>query len=126
MTIIITLVALVIIAILYYMMTKENNRLRKELAIQEKSTEEFALLYQSLRERLEKDAQNEVLFHFEYCTSDSDINKYTDKEHMEKVIKSKIAKTLMNDIFKKFGDPDKLPLGDGNEKYSYSIKVKRI
>ena len=60
-----------------------------------------------------------------YCTSESDIMKYSSEEKMRSAIRTKLAMVIGNDIVKKF-EPSVLPLGDGKQKYSLVLKVKKI
>ena len=60
-----------------------------------------------------------------YCTSGSDIRKYSSEEKMRSAIRTKLAMIIGNDIAKKF-EPSVLPLGNGKQKYSLVLKVKKI
>ena len=60
-----------------------------------------------------------------YCTSGSDIRKYSSEEKMRSAIRTKLAMIIGNDIAKKF-EPSVLKVDKGKEKYSLVLKVKKI
>ena len=60
-----------------------------------------------------------------YCTSDSDTTKYNSQKAMENAVRSKLAMRIGNAIAKRFS-PIVLPLGEKQEKYSLTVKVKKV
>ena len=60
-----------------------------------------------------------------YCTSESDIMKYSSEEKMRSAIRTKLAMIIGNDIVKKF-EPSVLKVDKGKEKYSLVIKAKKL
>ena len=80
--------------------------------------------YRELAKQLEQacnDIPNEDgYFHGEYCVSESDTEKYSSDEQMEKAIRKHLANVLARDIMKE------IPVCKDGNKYSYSVKVKQV
>lgn len=104
---------------------KTIKRLTEESEAYKKVAEDLELRYDDLRERYARDEADAVLIQADYYTSESDSFKYSSDEKMYRAIKSKLSMLIGNDIAKKF-EPSVLPLGEGKQKYSLVLKVKKI
>ena len=123
--IIIVAIAVVVLFPLLLVKDKELKEARKELHSYKAVAEQAEALYDDLREKVARDSADERIIHAEYCTSDSDLIKYKTEKAMENAINSRLALLIGNDI-QKFIAPSVLPLENGNKKYSYVFKVRRI
>jgi len=112
-----------ILMLLYasYKQEKELQSLREEAEAYKVTARELQRLYDESK----LPDFSEVLVHAEYCTSDSDLMKYSSQKAMESAIKSRLAMLIGNEMVKKF-NPSILPLGEGKEKYSLVLKVRKI
>ena len=128
-TLIIIAIVIAFIAIPAMAVEEKSNktikRLTEESEAYKKVAEDLEFRYDDLRERYARYEADAVLIQVDYCTSESDLLKYSSDEKMYRAIKSKLSMLIGNDIVKKF-EPSVLPLGDGKEKYSLVLKVKKI
>lgn len=99
--------------------------LKEELAEEVKSVTYYHHVIEGFREKMKDEEEKYEILSATYCTSDSDLMKYNSDKCMKNVIRNKLAMTLSKDIIKRF-DLRVLPLGEGKEKYSLTIKVKKI
>lgn len=116
--------AVVLILLLLYASYKQE----RELAALKEEAEAYKVTAKELQRLYDESKQpdfSEVLVHAEYCTSDSDLMKYSTQKAMESAIKSRLAMLIGNEMVKKF-NPSVLPLGEGKEKYSLILKVREI
>ena len=116
--------AVVLILMLLYASYKQE----KELQSLRDEAEAYKVTARELQRLYDESKQpdfSEVLVHAEYCTSDSDLMKYSTQKAMESAIKSRLAMLIANEMVKKF-NPSVLPLGEGKEKYSLVLKVRKI
>lgn len=104
---------------------KTIKKLMEESEAYKKVAEDLELRYDDLRERYARDEADAVLIQADYYTSESDLLKYSSDEKMYRAIKSKLSMLIGNYIAKKF-EPSVLPLENGNRKYSYVFKVRRV
>lgn len=104
---------------------KTIKRLTEESEAYKKVAEDLERRYDDLRERYARDEADAVLIQADYYTSESDSFKYSSDKKMYRAIKSKLSMLIGNDIVKKF-EPSVLPLGEGKQKYSLVLKVKKI
>ena len=111
----------VIMAYLYLKAKQRTKELYEEAEAYKVTAKELQRLYDESKQP----DFSEVLVHAEYCTSDSDIMKYSTQKAMESAIKSRLAMLIGNEMVKKF-NPSVLPLGEGKEKYSLILKVREI
>ena len=123
--IIIVAIAVVVIFPLLLIKDKELKEARNELHSYKAVAEQAEALYDDLREKVARDSADERIIHAEYCTSDSDLIKYKTEKAMENAINSRLALLIGNDI-QKWIAPSVLPLENGNKKYSYVFKVRRV
>lgn len=128
-TLIIIAIVIAFIAIPAMAVEEKSNKTIKRLTEESEAykmvAEDLELRYDDLRERYARDEADAVLIQADYCTSESDLLKYSSDEKMYRAIKSKLSMLIGNDIAKKF-EPSVLPLGDGKQKYSLVLKVKKI
>lgn len=111
----------IVMANLYFTTYKKAKRLYEEAEAYKVTAKELQRLYDESKQP----DFSEVLVHAEYCTSDSDLMKYSTQKAMESAIKSRLAMLIGNEMVKKF-NPSVLPLGEGKEKYSLILKVREI
>jgi len=127
------LIIALIIAILFafmflctiYQQDRLIKNLKEELTEKDKSVTYYHHVIEGFREKMKEEEEKYEILSAAYCTSDSDLMKYNSEKCMRNVIRNKLAMTLSKDIIKRF-DLRVLPLGDGKEKYSLTIKVKKI
>ena len=112
---------LLCMAYLYLTTNKKAKELYEEAEAYKVPAKELQRLYDESKQP----DFSEVLVHAEYCTSDSDLMKYSTQKAMDAAIKSRLAMLIGNDVVKKF-NPSVLPLGEGKEKYSLILKVREI
>lgn len=105
--------------------SKKLKEARKELHSYKAVAEQIETRYDDLREKVAIAYADERIIHAEYCTSDSDLIKYKTEKAMENAINSRLALLIGNDI-QKWIAPSVLPLENGNKKYSYVFKVRRV
>lgn len=110
--------------VMAYLYLKAKQR-TKELQEEAEAYRVTAETLQKLYDESKQPDFSEVLVHAEYCTSDSDLMKYSTQKAMESAIKSRLAMLIGNEMVKKF-NPSVLPLGEGKEKYSLILKVREI
>lgn len=108
-----------------YQQDRLIKRLKEELAEKDKSVTYYHHVIEGFREKMKDEEEKYEIISAPYCTSDSDLIKYSSQKAMERAIRSKLAMLLGNEIAKRF-EPRVLPLGEGKEKYSLTIKVKKI
>lgn len=108
---------------LHYENTKRNGHKQVKSLLEDVKT--YKTVAESAERLYEEERQKGELIQAEYCTSVSDLLKYSSDEKMYCAIKSKMAMLIGNDIAKKF-EPSILPLGEGKQKYSLMLKVKKI
>lgn len=114
--------AVVLILLLLYASYKQD----RELAALKEEAEAYKVTARELQRLYDESVHpEERLVQAEYCTSDSDIIKYSSQKAMNAAIKNKMAMSLSNDLLKMF-EPSTLPLGEGKEKYSLVLKVRKI
>lgn len=111
----------IVMAYLYLKAKQRTKELQEEAEAYKVTAKELQRLYDESKQP----DFSEVLVHAEYCTSDSDLIKYTSQKAMESAIKSRLAMLIGNEMVKKF-NPSILPLGEGKEKYSLILKVREI
>ena len=123
------LIISLIIAILFVFAICDRNRrikrLKKELDEKDKSVTYYRSVIEGFGQKMEDEERKYEILSATYCTSDSDLIKYNSQKAMENAIRNKLAMLVGNDLAKRF-DPSVLPMGDGKEKYSLTIKVKKI
>lgn len=127
------LIIALIIAILFafmflcevYQQDRLIKRLKEELTEKERTVNYYQHVIEGFREKMKEEEEKYEIIQAPYCTSDSDLIKYSSQKAMENAIRSKLAMLLGNEIAKRF-EPRVLPLGEGKEKYSLTIKVKKI
>lgn len=108
-----------------YQQDRLIKRLKEELAEKDKSVTYYQHVIEGFREKMKDEEEKYEILSAAYCTSDSDLMKYNSDKCMRNVIRNKLAMLLGNEIAKRF-EPRVLPLGEGKEKYSLTIKVKKI
>lgn len=108
-----------------YKQDKLIKSLKEELTEKDKSVTYYHHVIKGFREKMKEEEEKYEILSATYCTSDSDLMKYNSDKCMRNVIRNKLAMTLSKDIIKRF-DLRVLPLGEGKEKYSLTIKVKKI
>lgn len=104
---------------------KQIKQLKEDLSVMTNSENYYRRVIDGFREKMREEEEKYVLIQADYCTSESDINKYNSQKAMENAIRTKMAMLIGNDIVKKF-EPRILPLGEGKQKYSLLLKVKKI
>lgn len=123
------LIISLIIAILFVSAICDRNRLikclKKELDDKDKSVTYYRSVIEGFCQKMEDEERKYEILSATYCTSDSDLIKYNSQKAMENAIRNKLAMLIGNDLAKRF-EPHVLPLGEGKEKYSLTIKVKKI
>lgn len=123
------LIISLIIAILFVIAICDQDRrikrLKKELDEQDKSVTYYRSVIEGFGQKMEDEERKYEILSATYCTSDSDLIKYNSQKAMENAIRNKLAMLVGNDLAKRF-EPRVLPLGEGKEKYSLTIKVKKI
>ena len=126
-TILIFLMAIAIAMLFIIALVKDKalKEAQREIHSYKAVAEQIGILYDDLREKVMLDSADEHLIHAEYCTSDSDVIKYKTEKSMENAINSRLALVIGNDI-QKWIAPSVLHLENGNKKYSYVFKVKRV
>lgn len=85
----------------------------------------YKRIVNGFHDKMKKEEEKYSIIQADYCTSDSDYIKYSSQRAMDNAIRSKMAMLIGNDIAKKF-EPSVLPLGEGKQKYSLVLKVKKI
>lgn len=122
------IICVFIVFFCFVFMTVKVFRQHKQLKILYEEAEAYKVTAKELQRLYDESKQpdfSEVLVHAEYCTSDSDLMKYSTQKAMESAIKSRLAMLIGNEMVKKF-NPSVLPLGEGKEKYSLILKVREI
>lgn len=123
------LIITLIIAILFVFAICDRDRrikkLKKELDEKDKSVTYYRSVIEGFGQKMEDEERKYEILSATYCTSDSDLIKYNSQKSMENAIRNKLAMLVGNDLAKRF-EPSVLPMGDGKEKYSLTIKVKKI
>ena len=104
---------------------KTINDLKEEADSYKTVADQLEILYADLQKKVAIDSADERIIHAEYCTSDSDLIKYKTEKAMENAINSRLALLIGYDI-QKWIAPSVLPLENGNKKYSFFFKVKRV
>lgn len=126
---IIALIAAILFALIFLGEVNRQDRLikslKEELTEKDKSVTYYHNVIEGFREKMKEEEEKYEILSATYCTSDSDLMKYNSDKCMRNVIRNKLAMTLSKDIIKRF-DLRVLPLGEGKEKYSLTIKVKKI
>ena len=122
---IVELIALVILLPVLLIFKRDLEAANQDVAAYKNIAEHLEARYDDLRERVARDSADERIIHAEYCTSDSDLIKYKTEKAMENAINSRLALLIGNDI-QKWIAPSVLPLENGNKKYSYVFKVRRV
>ena len=108
-----------------YKSVKQSKQLKHELSAVKNSEEYYKRMVDGFRDKMIEEEEKYELVQARYCTSDSDLIKYNSQEAMEKAIRKNIAANIAQDILSRF-EPLVLPLGEGKEKYSLILKVKKI
>ena len=122
------IIAFVCAVVLIFVLIYASYKQERELAALKEEAEAYKVTAKELQRLYDESKQpdfSEVLVHAEYCTSDSDLMKYSTQKAMESAIKSRLAMLIGNEMVKKF-NPSILPLGEGKEKYSLVLKVRKI
>lgn len=127
---IITLIIAILFVFFAYVITlcdrdTRIKRLKKELDDKDKSVTYYRSVIEGFCQKMEDEERKYEILSATYCTSDSDLIKYNSQKAMENAIRNKLAMLIGNDLAKRF-EPHVLPLGEGKEKYSLTIKVKKI
>ena len=104
---------------------KEIKQLKHELSAVKNSEEYYKRMVDGFRDKMKEEEEKYEIVQADYYTSESDIMKYNSGKKMKRAIRSKLAMLIGNDIAKRF-EPTTLPLGEGKEKYSLVLKVKKI
>lgn len=108
-----------------YKRGKQIKQLKHELSAVKNSEEYYKRMVDGFRDKMKEDEEKYEFIQADYYTSESDIMKYNSDKKMKRAIRSKLAMLIGNDIAKRF-EPNVLPLGEGKEKYSLVLKVKKI
>lgn len=108
-----------------YLLTNERIKLKKELNKAKESEAYYKRIVDGFHEKMREEEEKYVLIQADYCTSDSDLMKYNSDKKLRRAVRSKLAMLIGNDIAKKF-EPSVLPLGEGKEKHSLVLKVKKL
>ena len=127
------LIIALIIAILFvfmflctiYQQDRLIKNLKEELTEKDKSVTYYHHVIEGFRDKMKDEEAKYEILSATYCTSDSDTTKYNSQKAMENAVRSKLAMRIGNDIAKRFS-PIVLPLGEKQEKYSLTIKVKKV
>lgn len=126
---IIALIAAILFALIFLGEVNRQDRLikslKEELTEKDKSVTYYHNVIEGFREKMKEEEEKYEIISAPYCTSDSDLIKYNSQKAMEHAIRSKLAMLLGNEIAKRF-EPRILPLGEGKQKYSLVLKVKKI
>ena len=126
---IIALIAAILCALIFLGEVSQLNRqikqLKHELSSVKNSEEYYKRMVDGFRDKMREEEEKYELVQARYCTTDSDLMRYNSQKAMENAIRSKMAMLIGNEIAKRF-EPRVLPLGEGKEKYSLTIKVKKI
>lgn len=112
-------------AFLAYKRGKQVKKLTEDLKREEILKTYYKHIIEGFHKKMKENEEEYSLIQADYCTSDSDYTKYSSQKAMENAIRSKMAMLIGNDIVKKF-EPRILPLGEGKQKYSLVLKVKKI
>lgn len=108
-----------------YLLTNERIKLKKELNKAKESEAYYKRIVDGFHEKMREEEEKYEIIQADYCTSDSDMMKFSSDKKMQRAIRSKLAMLIGNDIAKKF-EPSVLPLGEGKEKHSLVLKMKKI
>lgn len=108
-----------------YKLDRLIKRLKKELDDKDKSVTYYRNVIEGFCQKMEDEERKYEILSATYCTSDSDLIKYNSQKAMENAIRNRLAMLVGNDLARRF-EPRVLPLGEGKEKYSLTIKVKKI
>ena len=126
---IIALIAAILFALIFLgevsRQDQQIKQLKREWEESLNTVNYYRRMVDGFREKMKEEEEKYEILSAAYCTSDSDLMKYNSEKCMRNVIRNKLAMTLSKDIIKRF-DMRILPLGDGKEKYSLTIKVKKI
>lgn len=101
------------------------NKLKAELKKAKDSESYYKRIVDGFHEKMKEEEEKYELIQADYCTSDSDLMKYNSDKKLRRAVRSKLAMLIGNDIAKKF-EPSVLPLGEGKEKHSLVLKVKKL
>ena len=104
---------------------REYNKLKTELKKEKDSGAYYKRIVDGFHDKMKEEEEKYEIIQADYCTSDSDMMKFSNDKKMQRAIRSKLAMLIGNDIAKKF-EPSVLPLGEGKEKHSLVLKVKKI
>lgn len=100
-------------------------KLESELDESKDSEAYYKRIVDGFHDKMKEEEDKYEVIQADYCTSDSDMMKFTTDKKMQRSIRSKLAMLIGNDIAKRF-EPSVIPLGEGKEKYSLVVKVKKI
>lgn len=116
-----TLILLFIAAIfltLLVTVSRQVQRLKKELSTYQELAEHLQIRYDNLRAKVEADEKRQIRIHAEYYVQESDRLKYETPKKMDKAIRTKLAMSIGKDLSKKLSDYMTIgTLPDGSEKY---------
>ena len=104
---------------------REYNKLKAELKKAKDSEAYYKRIVDGFHEKMKEEEEKYEIIQADYCTSDSDMMKYNSDKKLRRAVRSKLAMLIGNDIAKKF-EPSVLPLGEGKEKHSLVLKVKKL
>lgn len=102
-----------------------NMRYHKLVRTLSEDAKTYKAVAESAEMLYEEERQKGELIQAEYFTSESDYNKYSSQAKMESAIKSRMAMLIGQDIIRRC-DINVIHLGEGKEKYSLMLKVKKI
>ena len=103
----------------------EANKLKAELKRAKDSEAYYQRIVDGFHEKMKEEEEKYEIIQADYCTSDSDMMKFSNDKKMQRAIRGKLAMLIGNDIARRF-EPSILPLGEGKEKHSLVLKVKKI
>lgn len=124
-TLFISFICFCIIAAIAYKREKRIKQLKDDLLVADNSIEYYKRIVNGFHDRMKEEEEKYSIIQADYCTSDSDYTKYSSQKAMENAIRSKMAMLIGSDLVKKF-EPRILPIGEGKQKYSLVLKVKKI
>lgn len=126
---IIALIAAILFALIFLGEVNRQGRLikslKEELTEKDKSVTYYHHVIEGFRDKMKDEEAKYEILSATYCTSDSDTTKYNSQKAMENAVRSKLAMRIGNAIAKRFY-PIVLPLGEKQEKFSLTLKVKKI
>lgn len=123
--VLVSFICFCIMADMAYKRGKQIKQLKHELSAVKNSEEYYKRMVDGFRDKMKEDEEKYEFIQADYYTSESDIMKYNSDKKMKRAIRSKLAMLIGNDIAKRF-EPTVLPIGEGKEKYSLVLKVKKI